>query len=502
MNGKRALLLVLALAALTAPTWFYPYFPRFDSGAYVMGIESVAAGHLPQILSHPLKPPATYPPVTMYLLAPAYALCGGSDVALRIALSLVWLAAMLVFFFARRRDDESSRLPLVLALAGTGSVWLYCGRIQSEVPYLLVTIAALACVTRLKRDDRFFGGWWGPATFLLAALVPLTRQIGLMFVAGAAAYLVWDRRRWKRGLALALLILVIGATPGVALYSVTQPRQFSPTESTVLRRAGWNPEQGQISLLSRELVGRVKMNVVGSLDLAPASLFVLDFSPASLALRIGLWLLCALMAIGFVARFIRGPTAAEFYLLGYLALLLVTPWLVETRFYTVLAPWLVLYLIEGTEFVARAVLRRDDRARLASRALVALLIAINLLSIARYHFDDRWSRRDNEQARMFAWGAAMLQRDDVLLTLDPFAFYVLYRHQGLSYAAGEQKYPPRYRLDAYLAGGGRVDAILFPASDRDMVTGSLAHFGLTMFETVHSLAGWTFGRLARAPAAP
>ena len=189
------------LAALTARTWFYPYMPRFDSGAYLMGIESIANGHLPKVLSHPLQPPATYPPVTMALLAPIYKLFDGDDVALRISLSLLWLAAMLLWVAAYWRDDGDKRLPWLLALVATGSVWLYCGRIQSEIPYLLLTIAAVVSLDRLKRDDRFFGGPWGPLALALVVLVPLTRQIGLVLPLGAGLYLAWDRRRFQRGLA-------------------------------------------------------------------------------------------------------------------------------------------------------------------------------------------------------------------------------------------------------------------------------------------------------------
>jgi hypothetical protein len=208
------------------------------------------------------------------------------------------------------------------------------------------------------------------------------------------------------------------------------------------------------------------------------------------------------MAAGVVVRFARGPTGAEFYLLCYLALLLITPWLVETRFYTVFAPWLALYLIDGAQWLGRIALRREDRARIFSCALVALLIAINLLSIARYDFHDRWSRRDNDEARMFAWGAAMLGPDDVVLASDPFAFYVMYRRYALSYAVSEQKYQPRYRLEAYLAGGGRADAILFPATDQNVVANSLTHFGLEMNQPLRSPEGWTFARLARSLGAP
>ncbi len=500
MDRRRTLLMLLALAALTARTWFYPYFARFDSGAYLMGIESVAHGQAPRILSHPQQPPATYPPVTMILLAPVYALTGGSDVALRIALSLLWLAAMWIFYVSQRSELDERRGRAVLALAATGSVWLYCGRIQSEIPYLLLTVAGLAVLGRWKRDERFFGGGWALSALALSALIPLTRQIGLTFVLGAAIYLAWDRRRLKRGLVLAALVLVVGAWPGMALYSVTQPRQFSPTDSSVLRRSGWEPERGHIPLLGREMLGRVKMNIVASGELAPAALFPRDFAPTSLPARIGMWVLAALMAIGFVVRCRRGPTVVEFYLLAYLALLLVIPWLVETRFYTVLVPWLAVYLLEGGEQVARLAARRPDFARGAALMLVFILVLVNVTLIAQYRFTDRWSQRGNEQARLFRWGADRLQPGQIVLTADPFAFFVAHRFQGLSYAVGEQKYQPQFRLEAYVAGGGRLDAILFPSSDREVVQRALAHLGLTMGKETLSAEGWVLAPLQRGSA--
>lgn len=496
MPPKRTLLLVLVLFALTAPTWLYPYFPRFDSGAYLMGIESLTHGQMPRILSHPMQPPATYPPVTMALLAPAYALTGGSDTALRIGLSLMWLLAMLVFYRAWRDDERAGLLPWVLALAGTGSVWLYCGRIQSEIPYLLLTAAALACLERLKRDERFWGGWWGALSLIMVALVPLTRQIGLMLALGAAAYLAWDRLRWRRGLALAAAVLAAGVAPGLVLYSVTQPGQFSPQKSSVLRRDGWDPQKGHIGLLSGEMLGRLKMNVAGTMMLAPASLFPLDFVPASRGARAGLALLFFLMLVGYGLRWIRGPTAVEFYLVAYLGLLWLTPWVVETRFFTVLAPWLALYLLEALAWLAGGVGGGKNWRRWAVRLAAAGLIAVNLASLAGYDFVDRWSRRDNDEARMYQWGAKHMAEGEVLLTRDPFAFFVLHRRQAMSYSVSEQKYQPPYRLSAYLAGGGKVHALLFHQRDEQAAQACIVRYGLAVDEDLRTEQGWVFLRLA------
>jgi len=500
MLTKRHRLLLLALAlilaGLTVPTWLYPYMPRFDSGAYIMGVESLARGELPKVLSHPMQPPATYPPVTMLLLAPMYKLCGGSDVALRAALSLLWLAAMLLMIYAWRDEERRRFLPWLLALSATGTVWLYCGRIQSEIPYLLLTLAAVVCLDRLKNDERFFGGVWGPLALVLTVLVPLTRQIGLMLPAGAALYLAWDRNRLKRGLALGVLFAIIGVLPAIALYVKTQPGQFSPKKSSVMRRDGWDPSKGQVGLLSRETLGRIKMNAVGSATLAPAALFVLDFPPESTAMRAGLVVLFFLMLLGYVLRWIRGPTAAEFYLACYLALLWLTPWLVETRFFTVLVPWLIFYLLTAVDFIARWIWRQDDKAIWAGRVLVIALTVVNLFLLATYDFRDRWSRINNDEAAMYAWGAEQLDPDDVVLTRDPFAFYVLHRHPAMSYTVSEQKYQPRFRLSSYLAGGGRVDAILFSESENTVVTESLAFYDLSMEIAARHPAGWILAEIS------
>jgi len=461
VSKRAALLLLLALSALTAPTWFYPYYPRYDSGAYLMGIASLADGRLPRVLSHPLAPPATYPPVTMALLAPSYRLSGGSDSALRFTLALCWLAAMALILFAWRNDERRDRLPWLIALAGVGSVWLYVGRIQSEIPYLLVTVAAVICLDRLKRDERRWGGGWGVAALVLVILAGLTRQIGLTLAVGAALHLVWDRRRWRRRWMVAAVFLILGALPGAWLYSVTQPGQFSPEKSSVMRRDGWDPNEGQMSLLSREMLGRVKSNLEATTQLAPGALFVRDFQAERRAPRVALWLLFALIGWGYLLRFRRGPTAAEWYIIPHLGLLWATPWLVETRFFTVLVPWLALYLMEAVEWLAARFSRREGVVRWSARAVVGLLLTVNLVLIVRYDFTDRWSRRDNPEAAMYEWGATRLDRDEVILTRDPFAFYVMTGLQALSYTAAEQKYQPPYRLPAYLAGGGRIDAVLY-----------------------------------------
>ncbi|HPQ68742.1 MAG TPA: hypothetical protein PKW95_06405 [bacterium] len=499
MPSKKGLLLIVALAVLTFPTWLYPYFPRFDSGAYIMGVASLADGHLPQILSHPLKPPAVYPPVTMLLLTPAYWLGGGSDAALRVALALLWLATMVLLLYAADESYRRDYWPWLLALTGTGSVWLYCGRVQSEIPYLFISTAALVCLDRLKTDHRFFGGPWGPAALIFVFLTPLTRQIGLMLAVSAAIYLAWDRHRRKRGLILALLFAVVGLAPGVTLYSVTQPGQFSPEKSSLLRKDGWDPTKGQQELVSRATLGRIKMNAVNSLQLAPASLFVFDTAPKNPALRAVLIGLALLMALGFFQRLIRGPTAAEYYLVLYLALLWLTPWLVRTRFFTVLAPWLAYYLIQGIDQVSRWVTRRDFLAQWVTRVIVLALVATNLASLATYDFHDRWSRIDNNEARMYEWGARQVEPGQLVLVRDPFAFYVLHGKQALSYSVSEQKYQPPYRLSRYLQQGGKVDAILYARTEKPVVERALDRYRLQVKETVIHPAGWALALIDNRP---
>jgi len=465
-----------------------------------MGTASLADGRLPRILSHPLEPPATYPPVTMALLAPAYRSTGGSDVAMRFMLALCWLATMALLVWQWGDDPRRrARWPWVLCVAGAGSIWLYVGRIQSEIPYLLVTAAAIGCLDRLKRNARFFGGWWGPAALALVAAAGLTRQIGLMLAVGAGAYLLWDRRRWRRGVVLALLVAGVGAAPAALLYAVTQPGQFSPEKSSVLRRDGWDPHRGQLSLVSREFLGRIKSNVVLSSQLAPGALFALDFPPRNRGVQAAFVALFALMALGHARQWIRGPTAAEFYLLPYIGLLWVTPWLVETRFFTVLVPWLLLYLFDAVAWLSGRFGRATPAG--AERVGVGLFIGLLLVAatiIARYDFTDRWSRIQNPEADAYEWAVSLTQPGDVVMTRDPFALYVLTGRRAMSYTASEQKYQPRYRLPGYLAGGGRLDALLYPESEADIALTRTKEAGLTAFEMRHR-DGWVFARLTAQP---
>jgi hypothetical protein len=205
-----------------------------------------------------------------------------------------------------------------------------------------------------------------------------------------------------------------------------------------------------------------------------------------------LYLLSLLLVLGYVLRFRRGPTAAEFYLPCYLALLWVTPWLVETRFFTVLVPWLVLYLWEALERLAHLRVRSDRQARRMALAGLLALVLINLVSIGRYHFIDRWSQNQNDEAEAYRWAAGMLQPSDVVLTRDPFAFYLLTGLHAMSYTASEQKYQPPYHLPNYLAKGGRVQAILFPQADSAAVEKLLAERGWQT-RLIKNEKLWNFG---------
>jgi len=293
---------------------------------------------------------------------------------------------------------------------------------------------------------------------------------------------------------LAVLFAVVGALPSVVLYAVTQPGQFSPEKSSVLRRNGWDPGQGQMSMLSREFAGRVKSNIQVSTQLASGAFFAMDFPPQRTAARAALVILTLLLIIGYVRQWIRGPTAAEFYVLFYTALLLVTPWLVETRFYTVLMPWLALYLILAVEWIAGGLLRDKRRAWIAGCAAAVVIAAAAMATALTYDFVDRWSQKENPEAAAYQWAKSLTTAEDVVLTRDPFALYVVTGRRAMSYTAGEQKYQPLYRLPGYLAAGGRLDAVLYPVVEREEVERRLTDAGLRMGD-LQRHGRWAFGRL-------
>lgn len=458
--------------------------PRYDSGAYIIAARSIAQGQGLSHLAHPQNPPfTTYPPVIPVLLAPFATLGAAGFTGLKAGMIGFFSLTLLAFALTFGRFLPNRRLPWALGLLATGSLLAFAGRIQGEVPFTLFALLVVFFADRFLHDHR-----WADLAGALASLSLLcnARQAGIAWAAGfvvacAVAPLAVSHRRvliGRRVVAVVLVLMLI-IVPWVLLIHAIQPGSLSPDSSSMLRTDGWDPAKGRIGLLSRAMAGRIKMNLAASATLAPESLFFTYALSQRPWVRALLWPLAALLAVGFGYRAWKKRSVLETTTLAYCALIIITPWLTEPRFFTVIGPLLIVYLAQGVDRVAHGFSRKDAdrRAGTAFAALCGILMLVNLIGVV---LDDRvnpWSAKNHPDHRLAMFARPHLPPDAIVLAHDHCAFYLLTGRKSLSFTASEQKFRPFYKLDAYLDRGGRVDYIAWTQGDDELVREWLAERG-------------------------
>ncbi|MDP8254403.1 MAG: glycosyltransferase family 39 protein [Candidatus Alcyoniella australis] len=492
-------LIALVLGLLLLVRLAEPPYPRFDSGAYVLGARALARGMGLVSINHPdLAPFTIYPPVLPAYLS-LFARISESLAMLKLGIILSGALCLLLTlrYYGRSWGPLISGLAL-LAMAGS-TFYLFCGRIQGEAPYLAWTLAALLCLEQSVKRDRLGAHFWvGLACVLCAAL---TRQIGIALIVGAALYLLLRMSgAWRKLLAVGALALFV-ALPYYLTIETLQPGNLSPSQTSVLRTKGWSPNGGQIDPLSHKLVQRVEDNLERASWYAPQSLLLRE-DRESRGVRWALRALFGLMAIGWLYSLIRRRRAADFYVPPYLGVVLIIPWLVENRFFTVLIPFMLDYLVCGVFAVGGIVtfaLRRDRRslerpARKVAVALLALIALINIGLLSTYDGRNKWCARDNGAHAACIAATKLLDPGEIVLTHDSLAFSALTGIRSLSYMPGEQKYLEPFDIGPYMRSGGHIDAILFPRDDARRVARFIEQWDLVRVQLADA-AGWNLLRV-------
>jgi 4-amino-4-deoxy-L-arabinose transferase-like glycosyltransferase len=169
--------------------------------------EHHAAGVMP-------APQTGWPPGYSLAIAAVSSLGLGLESSARLVAQVAFVAvAPLVFLIACRLTGN----PILASLAtlwqlGITELWMYLAEPNSELPFLALSLAALAVLPR-----KGGGNWrWGVAG-VLGGLCVTMRYAGaflLVTLAGAALLAVWDRWRLERRLVLLPLVLL---APGTAL---------------------------------------------------------------------------------------------------------------------------------------------------------------------------------------------------------------------------------------------------------------------------------------------
>ncbi len=477
-GGRGALLAALALGALAALSWLPrldgPIDLRWDGAAYYVLGTALAEGRGYRLLNEPGEIEAVqYPPLLPLVIAAHQRLLGTTDfVVVGRALRLTFAAISVVFavatflFLARHLPPRAAVVGALLCLLNffAGFMSDLC---FAEIPFALVTLLFVLA------EGPPAGPRARAAAPLLAAGAYLLRTAGIALLAAWVLESAWRRNARQTLLRLAVaLVPVVGWSAYVAgvessaayrhpaypyqradylFYNVSYARNLSLKDP-------FQPELGRVGL--RDLAARLAANLAR----VPPSLaqtvsvkredwrwqlnrvqrVVGPIAPWRWVAVI-LGLVGGLVVGGLLLQLGRGPRLVALYVLFTVLLVAVTPWPAQwVRYYTPLAPFLVLALFQGlaaARGAAHAGLPRLAPAvGGAGRAVVALILAVQVVGVAR----------------LFS-----------------------YRHQEVTHLDLRGR-PVSYRLffygPAYRALDGAIDWLRARAGPTDVVAASLPHW--------------------------
>jgi hypothetical protein len=305
----------------------------------------------------PGEPPHTkYPPGFALVLAGLMVLGARTWAAFKLVPAAAALVAVgMTFLLARQRVGVGLAAGVALLLGLSTSVVYHSSLVLSDLPFLALTLLALAAFDRADRDveaDRTGERW-----FRLGAVVAIaayfTRSAGLPLIVAVLGWLAL-RRMWRR---LGLFTVVFGLPALVWLFRARGVATAGGGEyvSEFWLVDPYQPALGTVGLGG--LVGRVVENLRFYVtDAIPQGMAGLD-GPSAGVVGIAL---CALALMGWLGRMVgwhgrgrgagagSGPGAAELFFPLYAGLIMLWPevWSGD-RFALPLLPLILLYAVEG-----------------------------------------------------------------------------------------------------------------------------------------------------------
>lgn len=367
------------------------------------------------------------PPGFPLLLAPLWYLAPAfpSNIVVLKALSVAAMlaAAGLTYAYARAHRDWPAELALLAAVAVAlvpSLVFLATSTLMSEAAFLAVQLATIVALERSRsRGGTIVAG-------VGAAAVVLIRTIGVVVPVGAVVYLCL-KREWRRA-ALFAVVVAVSLMPWqiyVARQAATAPPRPAGEALPTYSQAFWQNwasdakagtatvgdlplrvGQNAYDLVTRDAVALVVPSLLrgahqSGLELIGVGTYGMRGPMGNGPEMIGLSaLLFVLMAVGWVAAVRRRLSSAE--IIVALSLAVIVAWPFWTfRFILPLAPFLLIYLIDGLRAVTPT----------ASRVPVLVMLGVTALSLfdhgeyltrARTRQPD-WSVYAEETDAVLAW---------------------------------------------------------------------------------------------------
>lgn len=412
-----------------------PYYPRYDSGAYLVSAVSLAQGKGLTEINHPEEPAfVLYPPLYPVFLAPQIWLFGLNYAALRIHLLFLFL---LLLFLTWRTFPPPMNVWGVFLLC-ISNLALYAGRIQGELP--LAFLFTLYLFLERKHSKR----WW---TFAVLAAMPLIKPIGLVPVAAAGLDSVFswakDRKAWRPALYSLLVPL-----PFVLWTLWAQPNLLHPSRTPLLADTWTGDVQHTVSPVSTEMIRRAGENFWRLIDeIVPQGFAFVDAFHHYGNSHVHLWF-AGLFVLAGIPLLFRFKRIYGLIVLVHLALLCTLPTLTP-RYIAIFLP---LYV-----FSACLIISLTSRVWKFLPGLILLSggSVILFVSLTYPRELDLWTTA-SATAITAHTADLFLPSRAVVLVNDPYGFYLVTGRKTLPYLRSEQKSPPEHFLSRYTARRGKI----------------------------------------------
>jgi hypothetical protein len=439
------LTMVLYVLAVNSSLYYWG-----DDAHYMIVAKAISSGEGLRDILFPGEPAFAYPaPLFPALLAPLVALFGFALTAPKILVLLAAVAAVYCSYrLFRCYVEEPTALAMTVMTAVSPQLVSFSHQVMTEVPYLLISLAALLSIGRYAAPaTRWLSPAFAVTTALLLAAI-LTRSVGFALLAAALAYMVLEGGGERA--------LRIRKAAGIALLCAAG---WLAVNFSTLGRIPYVSEfregaSGQRGTQDAELVERVRSNLDGYADALPEVLLYELFHHPAAAVSA---LLLACVGVGFVGAMLRHRTVVEYYMALYAGLLLAYPPSNPgnlRRYLVPLIPFIVLYFVLGVRYAVeglRRAVRREEGTRRRSAAgrlldvpatgvavaVVAALTAVNLVATARASvlqvrpemFDYRRFGEFDSHWAMARWARSHTPPGSVVATPQPYAFYFWSRRQ-------------------------------------------------------------------------
>ena len=376
--------------ALLAPDKFGGHY---DDSMYVTTAKALATRQGYRIISLPYEPAQTkYPPFYPFLLSliwreyPRFPENLTLMMLLSVAATITFLAMTWKYLVKQGYAGSWQGLIIVALAAVNVRTLILATSILSEMVYAALSVIALYLAENYEKAQKscVYGALLGG----VIGMAFLTRSAGIALLIAVATFFT-VRRQWKKGLLPVVIagVFVVGwagwcyvnrsLTEGVnAAYYTSYLRDFSEVINGLQAINHESKVVILIGILAKNVLGFILVSVPICLGLP------YEFTPY-------FGFAFFFIAAGFVRQWSSGLRLLPLYVVSYLALNLMWPYVTYGRFLTPVLPFLLFFMI--AEFtVLTSLLRKEWRQtgqalfRRASAAIIALAMMVSAF-VALYY---------------------------------------------------------------------------------------------------------------------